>query len=130
MKLKHILFILSASPQLSFGQIDSSLFSAKVLFNTGSSPNSLPHTLASADIDGDGKADIVVPNSGSNTISVFRNIHITGRSFDTTSFATKIDLPTLANPLDVKITDLDNDGKQDLVIGYYTASNISIYPGN
>lgn len=111
-------------------QIDTSLFSIKTTFSTGTNSNSLPHTLGSGDIDGDGKIDIVVPNSGSNTVSVFRNINVSGHQFDSTSFAAKMDLTTQTVPMNAMVYDVDNDGKKDVVVAHYGITSISVFPGN
>src|ERR1019366_823085 len=49
-------------------------FAAKVDFATGASP----HSVSIGDIDGDGKSDLAVANSSSNTVSVFRNTSTSG----------------------------------------------------
>ncbi len=61
----------------SFSQgITADFFKPKVDFVTGGDPYVNPI----GDIDGDGKPDMVVANSSSNTISVLRNISILGSS--------------------------------------------------
>jgi hypothetical protein len=49
-------------------------FASKVNFATGKHPNSI----APGDLDGDGKVDLVITNSGSNTLSIFRNTSSSG----------------------------------------------------
>lgn len=85
------------------------IISFATIFNvtTGTSPRSV----SMGDLDGDGKKDLAVANSGSNTVSIFRNIS----SIGTITLATKVDLAT-NNPYHVSIGNLDGDGKADLAI--------------
>ena len=100
-------------------------FATKVDFSTGSSPNSV----AIGDLDGDGKPDLVVANSGSNTVSVYLNTATSG-SINTSSFAPKVDFVTgLGNglgPTSVIIGDLDGDGKPDLAIANFSGNAVTI----
>jgi Leucine-rich repeat (LRR) protein len=52
------------------GSIDASSFASPVILTPGDDPASI----SVADLDGDGKADVITPNKGSNTLSIFRNI--------------------------------------------------------
>ncbi len=90
-------------------------FDTKQDFATGTNPQAV----AMGDIDGDGKADIVVPNSGTNNISVFKNSSTSG----TFSLLNKVDFAGGANPISIQIADLDNNGKPDLLEA--NAGNIS-----
>ena len=101
--------------------IPANFYKPKVDFVTGTMPNSV----AIGDIDGDGKRDMVVANSSSNTISVFRNISPSS-SIGTSSFAAKVDFATGTNPTIVAIVDVDGDGKPDLVVPNRSSDNISI----
>jgi hypothetical protein len=86
---------------------------------------------AAADLDGDGKLDVVVTNSnGLNSVSVYRNT-----SAGTISFSAKLDFPVVNAPYSVAIGDLDGDGKPDLAIANNGSNQVSIYrntstPGN
>ena len=82
-------------------------FANKVDFATGS----YPYSLAIGDINGDGKPDLVIGNSYSNSVSVLRNTGSSG----TLSFATKADFTTGSSPNSVAIGDIDGDGKPDLI---------------
>ncbi len=96
-------------------------FAAKVDFASGTEP----YSVAMGDLDGDGKADLVVANYQSNTVSVYRNTATNG-SITTGSFATKVDFATGINPAFAAIGDVDGDGKLDLVVANEGSDSISV----
>jgi|GEM_PF-1511290 len=73
-----------------------------------------PADVEAADVDGDGKMDIVVNHasatSGSYYISVFRNTSTPG----TISFANKVDILTQVNTSPFTINDFDGNGRPDV----------------
>jgi FG-GAP-like repeat/Secretion system C-terminal sorting domain len=81
-------------------------FNARIDYGTGS----FPWEVVAADMDNDGKLDIISSNTGPNTVSVIRNTTTTGLSF-----ATKIDYGTSFSPRGLVINDLDTDGKPDII---------------
>ena len=106
-----------------------SVFRSTIGGNTGSfskrldfTTNKQPYGLAIADIDGDGKPDMVVSNS-TGTISIFLNTSSVGNI----SFATKIDFVTGNNPLSVSAADIDGDGKPDVIVVNQKDSSVSIF---
>ena len=54
-------------------QITSTSFATNVDFSTGSTTTT-PSRLAAVDLNADGKPDVIVPNNGNSTLSVFRNV--------------------------------------------------------
>ncbi|MFD2163133.1 FG-GAP-like repeat-containing protein [Paradesertivirga mongoliensis] len=70
-----------------------------------------PRSVAVADLDGDGKPDIVTANSV-NSVSVLRN----NSRVDSIAFQPKIDHVTSAGNFTVMPGDIDGDGKPDLVV--------------
>ena len=105
------------------GSITSASFAAGVSFVTDSL--SLPTSVAIGDLDGDGKPDIAVTNSYSNTVSVLKNKTTTG-GFTSSSFAAAVDFTTGLGPTGVVIADIDGDGKPDLAVANFAAKTISI----
>ncbi|MDX2196224.1 MAG: FG-GAP-like repeat-containing protein [Cytophagales bacterium] len=97
----------------------SNQFAPKVDFTTGSTA----YKITVADLDGDGKNDIIVPNYSSNTISVFRNLSNPGSIF----LSNKVDFSVGSNPVAVEAADIDSDGLLDLVIANYNVNYFTIY---
>jgi hypothetical protein len=88
--------------------ITSSDIAAAQSFTTGTAPSGI----CIADIDGDGKADIVTANNAGGTISILRNTS----SPSSISFAAKVDVNANSDPYAIAISDIDNDGKPDLIV--------------
>ena len=112
----------SVSILRNIGSNGTFAFATKVDFGTGLSPKSV----AIGDINGDGKLDLAIANSSSNTISILRNISSIGNI----SFNTKVDFTAAQGPQSVAISDLDGDGKLDLAIANYNYANGGMNPGN
>ena len=87
--------------------------------------NSEPREIAVADLDGDGRPDIVALLQPSGLI-VSRNISTT----DTLAFEEKISYPVGDEPWGCVLADLDQDYKPEIIITNYYSGNFSIYRNN
>src|SRR6266704_291405 len=88
-------------------------------FDTGSRPN----TVAIADLNRDGKPDLVTANAGSATVSV-----LLGNGDGT--FAAKTDFTTGSGPQSVAIGDLNGDARPDLAVADAAFNKVSVLLGN
>ena len=104
------------------GTLTTNSFADPVVLNTGADPR---HVRV-ADLDGDGRPDVICANSGSGTISLFRNIGVAG-TLTTNSFALRVDLACVNQSQDVAIADLDGDGKPDLAVVNFGATELSLF---
>jgi hypothetical protein len=82
-----------------------------------------PESIAVGDIDGDGKPDIVTGNYNDGTLSVLHNTSTSG----SVSFATSVPAPAGSNPQAVAISDLDGDGKPDIIAANFSDNDVSVY---
>jgi hypothetical protein len=83
-----------------------------------------PHHVVIGDVDGDGRADIIVANFQTRTMAVLRNLS-TGPGISPESFAPAVHFPRGGNCL--AFGDLDGDGKNDIVIGNWRTQTLSVF---
>jgi hypothetical protein len=79
--------------------------------------------IAVADLDNDGKQDVIVANQGENTLTIFKNISTVGNI----SFSSPVKLTTPATPVGIGIGDFDKNGWFDIAIANHGNSTVSIY---
>lgn len=103
--------------------VGSILLDAKIDFPTANQPAEI----AIGDLDGDDKPDMAIANSASATssISIFKNLTSGGNI----SFATKQDYAVVFSPQSLNISDLNGDGKPDLVVANFGAQ-VSVFQNN
>jgi AbrB family looped-hinge helix DNA binding protein len=94
-------------------------FAAKVDYSVGAPT----YSIALADLNGDGKPDLITSNWTANTASVFIN---NGSG----TFASKVDYGTGSNAFQVVAGDLNGDGKADLAITNYGSNTVSVLINN
>jgi predicted aspartyl protease len=95
-------------------------FAPKIDLTTGPGPRDL----AVADIDGDGKPDLISLAAGVGYgISIWRNLSTPGAI----SFAARVHISTVVGLTAVKVGDLNNDGKLDIVVASFHGGNISFF---
>ncbi len=98
----------------------SASFAAHKAFTTGSGPTSV----AVADVNTDGRADLAVANVGSYTVSVLLNTTAAGAA--TASFAAQQAFTVGISPNCVATGDVDGDGRPDIAVANYGANTISV----
>lgn len=94
-------------------------FATQVNFSAGD----YHYNIAIGDLDGDGKQDIVVPNFGFNTISILKNTSSAG----TISFSPSLNYVAGVETYGIAISDLDSDGKPDIVSTNQANATVSVF---
>ncbi len=105
------------------GSITSGNFGTSVDIPVGTNP----YHIATRDIDGDAKSDIVVSNYNNGNITILRNTASPG-SITSGSFIPQ-NLTTSANPTGVTITDFDGNGTLDIGVAVFNGAGISVFKG-
>jgi hypothetical protein len=95
-------------------------FGALTPFAVGSGP------VASVmeDLNGDGRLDLIVANSDSNSVSVLLNTTPVGST--TPSFGAAATFAVGTNPFGIALADLNGNGKLDIITANFNSNNISV----
>lgn len=104
------------------GVLNTNSFAAYVSFAVGAGPR----TVAVADLDLDGRPEIVSANYGDSTISILRNESILGQ-INSGAFAARIDYPAGAGTFGVVAVDLDGDGRRDIATANNQGASVSLF---
>jgi len=105
------------------GVLNAGTFAAPITFSVAS--NSGPVGLVAADLNGDGKLDLVLSDRNNNQIAVFQNVSSAGM-LTTNSFAAPVYFAVGADPRTVAVSDLDGDGLPDIVCVNNGSGTVSI----
>lgn len=79
--------------------------------------------MASADIDGDNKPDIVFSDFIANTLVVLRNTSTIG----SITYATKVTFATPQTPFGIAVGDIDGDGKHDVGVAAFDGNVATVF---
>ena len=82
--------------------------------------------LVAADVDGDGKLDIVLMNRELNQVMILQNLSTPG-TITTNSFAAPVVFNTGSDPRGLAVRDLDGDGKPEIILGNWADNTVYVY---
>ncbi len=98
------------------------LFDPPVMLPTGEGPSDS----VLADLDGDGRPDLITPDGHGTSIAIYQNLSTRG-VLTPSSFSARIDLPSGLWPQTVAVADIDGDGRPDIASVNTSPGTISIY---
>lgn len=126
---------------LSYGGMSTAITSAKFTslnINSSSTPSisglnssssSDRHVSAVGDLNGDGKPEIIISEYSNGKLDVYSNATTSG-SLALSNFSTKTQFATLANPSEVDLVDMNNDGLLDVLVSAPASGKLSVFINN
>ncbi|MBZ5855479.1 IPT/TIG domain-containing protein [Flavihumibacter profundi] len=96
-----------------------------IMQNTLPGGTNYAYHAATGDINGDGKLDLVMANTTNNQVQIFQNNSTSG------SFNFSVAGQLYANsPYAINLSDLDNDGKPELISSFFSSDKVQVFPNN
>ena len=101
-----------------------------IAFNSRSDLNTgdFPRSVAAADLNRDGRTDLVVAHELGTTLTLLQNNHVSGSFSGANLSAT--DLFPGSEPIHLITSDLNQDGKLDLVVTFSQAGSVGLLQNN
>lgn len=95
-------------------------FSTRIAFAAGNSPSAVD----TADIDGDGRKDLVVAATGSDNVTILINGTIQGAQ--TPAFAPNQSFAACSSPVSIAEGDINGDGRPDLAVACLGSASVVV----
>jgi alpha-tubulin suppressor-like RCC1 family protein len=108
------------------GSLSAASFSSRVDIAGISSSSDNPLGFTAADVDGDGKIDLILTDRTFNQIRIYYNLSTPG-TLNTNSFSAGYSMTTGVDPRGLAVRDLDGDGRPDIVNCNYAENTISVF---
>lgn len=106
------------------GSLSASSFASVATITTGTGTN--PQHLYMADIDGDGKRDLVTTHQTAGNLVIYRNTSTIG----SISFATGVSYTSGTTARSAMVADINGDGKPDVVTSNIASNTFRVYQNN
>lgn len=95
-------------------------------FSVGSYNGAYPASIFGADFDKDGHIDLVTSNNLDGTISILRNISVSGSLI----FEPHVEFFVDGSPTEVQAADINGDGRPEIMVADYFAQAMSVFANN